>query len=123
MRLLHTERIELEEFPSGELPHYAILSHTWEKQEVTLQDMKMPDVSALRGYEKVRRACSVAAADGFEYIWIDTCCIDKTSSAELSEALNSMYRWYQEKEECYAYLADVSQHSVDCFVGTVEPEF
>ncbi|KAE8444813.1 hypothetical protein EG329_014167 [Mollisiaceae sp. DMI_Dod_QoI] len=123
MRLLRTERVQLEEFACDEVPHYAILSHTWEKQEVTLQDMKMPDVSVLQGYEKIRRACAVAAADGFEYIWIDTCCIDKTSSAELSEALNSMYRWYQEAEECYAYLADVSQHSVNSFAGTVEPDF
>jgi hypothetical protein len=46
------------------------------------------------GYEKVKNSCSVAAADGFEYIWIDTCCIDKTSSTELSEAINFMYHWY-----------------------------
>jgi hypothetical protein len=43
------------------------------------------------------------------YIWIDTCCIDKSSSAELSEAINSMYRWYEESEVCYAYLEDVEE--------------
>jgi hypothetical protein len=39
--------------------------------------------------------------------WLDSCCIDKTSSAELSEAINSMYRWYQNAQVCYAYLEDV----------------
>ncbi|RTE82513.1 hypothetical protein BHE90_002953 [Fusarium euwallaceae] len=52
--------------------------------------------------------CSVARMNGFEYVWVDTCCIDKTSSAELSEAINSMYRWYQEATMCYAYLEDVA---------------
>jgi hypothetical protein len=59
------------------------------------------------GYSKIRGCCKAAAADGFEYVWIDTCCIDKTSSSELSEAINSMYKWYQEAEVCYVYLADV----------------
>ncbi|KAH6714351.1 hypothetical protein BKA61DRAFT_632289 [Leptodontidium sp. MPI-SDFR-AT-0119] len=44
--------------------------------------------------EKIEGVCGIAVSDGFEYIWIDTCCIDKTSSAELSEAINSMFRWY-----------------------------
>ncbi|KAH9203297.1 heterokaryon incompatibility protein-domain-containing protein, partial [Leptodontidium sp. 2 PMI_412] len=111
MRLLHTKKFELQEFGGIEELHYAILSHTWGKEEVTLQDIKTNEAMELEGYKKVRKACSVAAADGFEYIWIDTCCIDKTSSAELSEALNSMYRWYQEARECYAYLADVPYNS------------
>ena len=55
----------------------------------------------------------MAAADGFHYIWIDTCCIDKASSAELSEAINSTYRWYHESGVCYAYLADVPPNAVD----------
>ena len=56
---------------------------------------------------KVREACAFARANGYQYIWIDSCCIDKTSSAELSEAINSMYAWYARAEICYAYLADV----------------
>jgi hypothetical protein len=40
-------------------------------------------------------------------VWIDTCCIDKRSSAELSEAIDSMYRWYEAVKECYAYLCNV----------------
>ncbi len=61
----------------------------------------------MAGYSKIRSCCAIAAQQGFEYVWIDTCCIDKTSSAELSEAINSMYRYYQEAQICYAYLADV----------------
>ncbi|KAH6664093.1 heterokaryon incompatibility protein-domain-containing protein, partial [Halenospora varia] len=123
MRLLHTKTFELYEVGGGKVPNYAILSHTWGNEEVTLQDIKTNGAENLRGYEKVSRACSVAAEDGFEYIWIDTCCIDKTSSAELSEALNSMYRWYQEAGECYAYLADVPHNSVNRVTGTTCPEF
>ncbi|KAM5546170.1 hypothetical protein V8D89_000296 [Ganoderma adspersum] len=56
---------------------------------------------------KIRDACAVARKNGYRYIWIDSCCIDKSSSAELSEAINSMYRWYRLAAVCYAYLADV----------------
>lgn len=56
---------------------------------------------------KIRDACAVARANGYRYIWIDSCCIDKTSSSELSEAINSMYSWYMKAHICYAYLADV----------------
>ena len=57
--------------------------------------------------KKIQFSCAQAAKDGYGYIWVDTCCIDKSSSAELSEAINSMYKWYQNAEKCYAYLADV----------------
>ena len=57
--------------------------------------------------EKVRRACEIARRDGYRYIWIDSCCIDKTSSSELSEAINSMFNWYRAAQVCYAFLADV----------------
>ena len=126
MRLLHTEKFELEEFGGNKIPPYAILSHTWGKEEVTLQDVKTNKAikaMKLKGYGKVKMACAVAHADEFEYIWIDTCCIDKTSSAELSEALNSMYRWYEEAEECYAYLADVPPGTVDCLTRATGDRF
>jgi len=123
MRLLHTKKVQLQDFRPREVPNFAILSHTWGEEEVTLQDIKTKEATKLLGYEKVTKACSVAAADGFDYIWIDTCCIDKTSSAELSEALNSMYRWYQEAEECYAYLVDVPHNPVNRVTGATGPEF
>ena len=107
MRLLHTRTLKLEEFGGNEIPLYAILSHTWRKNEITFQDIEGGDAEKKVGYEKIRETCRIAKDHGFDYVWIDTCCIDKTSSAELSEAINSMYHWYQESGMCYAYLADV----------------
>ena len=113
MRLLHTSTLELHEFYGDVIPKYAILSHTWEEGEVSFQEL--PRVKSMvsrglnepKGYRKITDCCKLAASDGWQYVWIDTCCIDKTSSAELSEAINSMYRWYGEAQICYAYLADV----------------
>ncbi|KAL1941411.1 hypothetical protein VTO73DRAFT_7228 [Trametes versicolor] len=88
MRLLNTGTLRIMHFPSPDTrPPYAILSHVWQ--------------------EKVRRFCAFARAEGYEWAWLDACCIDKTSSSELSEALNSMFRWYQDAVVCYAYLHDV----------------
>ncbi|KAH9889531.1 heterokaryon incompatibility protein-domain-containing protein [Cubamyces lactineus] len=112
MRLLNTETARLVTFPnSEEIPPYAILSHVWQQHEQSFQDIKAlhddPDrLSHLS--EKIRRFCQFAQREGFEWIWVDTCCIDKTSSAELSEAINSMYTWYSEAVICYVYLHDVS---------------
>lgn len=58
------------------------------------------------GWKKVWSACLQACRDGYDYIWIDTCCIDKSSSTELSEALNSMFEWYAESAVCYTHLED-----------------
>ncbi|KAF2182608.1 hypothetical protein K469DRAFT_711782 [Zopfia rhizophila CBS 207.26] len=74
MRLLNTTKCKLEEF-GGEIPLYAILSHTWGDYEITFQDIDGGDVEKKVGYEKVRNTGSVAAAHGFDYVWIDTCCI------------------------------------------------
>jgi hypothetical protein len=106
MRLINTTTRKVEEF-RGKIPEYAILSHTWDKQEMTLQDMQRSDPEKFTCFEKVDRCCELVAKEGFEYVWIDTCCIDKTSSSELSEAINSMYRWYQEAQVCITYLSDV----------------
>jgi hypothetical protein len=91
-------------------PYYVILSHTWGPEEVSFQEIQSshdPIRECKAGYRKIQKCCDRAAADGFEYAWIDTCCIDKTNSAELSEAINSMFRWYREAVECYAYLEDI----------------
>jgi len=68
------------------------------------------DAADKKGYEKIKRCCEVALSDGFKYAWVDTCCIDKSSSSELSEAINSMYRWYKEAAVCYVILSDVSSN-------------
>ncbi|EJF62077.1 hypothetical protein DICSQDRAFT_59142, partial [Dichomitus squalens LYAD-421 SS1] len=56
---------------------------------------------------KVRSFCSLAAEQGYGWAWLDTCCIDKASRAELSEAINSMYAWYKAADVCYVYLFDL----------------
>jgi hypothetical protein len=112
MRLVNTRTLELEEFFDTSTPNYAILSHTWEKEEVIFSDMT--DLGKARwkyGFAKLEGACHLAATQGYDYIWIDTCCIDKSSSAELSEAINSMYIWYACSAVCYAYLSDVDNRT------------
>ena len=95
------------DFPANQIPAYAILSHTWGEDEVLFADMERGSAEGKAGYKKIRHACRQAAGNGFDYIWIDTCCIDKSSSAELSESINSMYSWCEAARICYAYLADV----------------
>ncbi len=120
MRLLDTSRLELVDVADGNAPEYAILSHTWGREEVSLQEIQYisrrwsravsqtaGSIKAKSGFTKIKRSAALAAEHGYGFIWIDTCCIDKTSSAELSEAINSMYRWYRQAAICYAYLEDV----------------
>ncbi|RCI14274.1 hypothetical protein L249_6150 [Ophiocordyceps polyrhachis-furcata BCC 54312] len=106
MRLLRTEDYAIEEFAYDDVPEYAILSHRWAKEELTLQDVQ-GRIFNKQGFNKIQGCCLRAQADKLRYAWVDTCCIDKTSSAELSEAINSMYLWYYKAKRCYAYLADV----------------
>ncbi|OTA90501.1 hypothetical protein M434DRAFT_45668, partial [Hypoxylon sp. CO27-5] len=107
MRLIHVHTRELEEYNGDFIPPYAILSHTWGKHEVTLQDLSKPDLKGYQGYRKIEGCCQQAAKDGLYYVWIDTCCIDKSSSAELSEGVNSMFQWYRNSAVCYVYMSDV----------------
>jgi len=91
--------------------NYAILSHTWEAddQEVTFEDLMNHGGLEKTGYRKLRFCGEQAQKDGLQYFWIDSCCINKSSSFELSEAINSMFRWYQRSSKCYVYLPDVPQ--------------
>jgi len=111
MRLLDTGSLTLHSFIGRRIPEYGILSHTWRDDEVTFEDinhLSSPHAAKSKaGFEKVRRTCALAARDGFKYVWIDTCCIDKSSTSELSEAINSMWKWYQRSRICYAFLDDV----------------
>ncbi|RSL82549.1 hypothetical protein CEP51_005092 [Fusarium floridanum] len=108
MRLINTTTHRLENFDGKKIPKYAILSHTWcEGQEVTLREFQAQDARGKLGWVKIRKAAELALHDELDYLWVDTCCIDKASSAELSEAINSMMRWYQNSEVCYTYLVDV----------------
>ncbi|KAI0753645.1 heterokaryon incompatibility protein-domain-containing protein [Fomes fomentarius] len=122
MWLLRSKTATLEYFVSPEhvprytrfLHQYAILSHVWGENDQTFQEIqKLPskcspgqtprDIAS----EKIRKACELAEKWGYKWIWIDTCCIDKSSSAELSEAINSMFRYYSLADVCFAYLEDV----------------
>lgn len=106
MRLLNVDTLKLKEF-QGKPPEYAVLSHTWGSDEVTFEDMSFVDWPQKAGWEKILDCCKLCKQQGWEWVWIDTCCIDKSSSAELSEAINSMFTWYQQASICYAYLCDV----------------
>lgn len=116
MRLLRTDVEDLvledvydeyEENPTK----YAILSHTWlaDKEEVKYADLHLPieELKAREGWGKIEGSKRQARKDGYDHIWIDTLCIDKSSSTELGEAINSMYRWYEKSQVCYVYLQDL----------------
>ncbi|KAI1109796.1 heterokaryon incompatibility protein-domain-containing protein [Nemania sp. NC0429] len=107
MRLLHVDSLELTEVFGDSPPPYTILSHTWGLDEITFHDLQNDRLATRVGFIKLRALCDQTKRDGFEYTWIDTCCIDKRSSAELSESLNSMYQWYSKAEVCYVHLSDV----------------
>ncbi|KAK3305279.1 heterokaryon incompatibility protein-domain-containing protein [Chaetomium strumarium] len=120
MRLLETSSADIprmREFIGPQIPPYAILSHTWEDEEVTMQQLiagtaDLGGLQAKAGFRKIHRTCEVARTrDRLEYVWVDTCCIDKTSSAELTEAINSMFAWYRDAEVCYVFLADLEPGS------------
>ncbi|KAI0856771.1 hypothetical protein F4860DRAFT_392126 [Xylaria cubensis] len=116
IRLIQTDTLHLELFVGDPKPEYAILSHVWKsKDEISFHEMiainNNPNDPARHksGYEKIIKTCEIAKNDNIKYAWVDTCCIDKTSSSELSEAINSMFRWYKEAKICYAILSDYKQ--------------
>jgi len=127
MWLINVHTLELEAHYTP--PHYVILSHTWGSEEVSFQewtalsqwerlrrrgitpdavmDLAVAETRNKSGYLKILKICELARADNTDFAWVDTCCIDKASSSELSEAINSMYSWYQRSRQCYAFLEDV----------------
>ena len=115
MGLINAHTFTLGEFVDENAVNYAILSHRWQTEEVSLQAFKetYKVASRMRGYRKIVLSCKQAIADGYSYLWCNTCCIDKTSSAELSEAINSMYLYYQAAAECYVYLEDIEADADD----------
>lgn len=109
MRLINIKTARLEDCPPHKKRPYAVLSHRWTKDEVTFDDIYASDLRPPARLSKFWGSLRQAKQDGLGYVWIDTCCIDKGSSSELSEAINSMYRWYQRAEVCYVYLQDVEK--------------
>ena len=107
-----TTRLEPKPFYEPDIPPYAILSHTWGDDEVDFQDFKDEKAAKLKdGWSKIKNTCEKALSDGLQYAWVDTCCIDKSSSAELSEAINSMFFWYRQAAKCYVFLSDFGHGS------------
>ncbi|KAF5009603.1 hypothetical protein FDECE_4208 [Fusarium decemcellulare] len=118
MWLINTQTLSLEYFVNHETVQYIILSHTWEDEEVTFQEFHdLSTASTRKGFAKIKETCRLARSQDYSYAWVDTCCIDKTSSAELSEAINSMFRWYKDAQCCYTYLSDFDRHQVDDTLG------
>ncbi|CAI9629219.1 unnamed protein product [Alternaria burnsii] len=127
MRLLRLDleksKWVLENFPGPLIPFYAILSHTWgrDEDEVKFEDiqdgLRDKDDTSKPGYEKLRFCQEKVEKDGLVYFWIDTCCIKKSDSSELQRSLASMFYWYQRAARCYVYLSDVSIHE-----STEDPE-
>jgi hypothetical protein len=119
MRLLQlqdNDDLSLVQFFGKAIPPYATLSHTWAQpayQEVTYNDVVDGIYKSKLGYQKILFCGKRALKDGLQYFWVDTCCIDKSSSAELSEAINSMFRWYRDSAKCYVYLSDVTYDDSD----------
>lgn len=112
MRLLEVgqdDSFSLTDAASTHAARYAILSHTWKGggQEVTFRDLldgRGQDKTSYRKLDFCRRQSKL---DGISHFWVDSVCIDRSSSAELTEAINSMFRWYRDAVKCYVYLSDV----------------
>jgi len=122
MRLLRTSTLEFQEFDLSLAPPFAILSHTWGEDEITFDDMR-GDRAATKhrqGFQKVANFCQKAKEFGLDFGWIDTCCIDKRSSAELSEAINSMYQYYAISAVCFIHLADVEFGGAEPVVAMIQ---
>ena len=129
MHLIDIHKMEMHNFAGKEVPPYAILSHRWEDGELTFQDFHAGDRKESSGYRKLFNFCRYmreqkrsyrsfprrdkndkTKPEKLNYIWIDTCCIDKTNNTVYSEALNSMFHYYRNAIICIAYLFDVNTH-------------
>ncbi|KAJ4250937.1 hypothetical protein NW762_011587 [Fusarium torreyae] len=108
MRLINVDSLQLETFFGDQIPPYAILSHRWgnDDEEVSFEDVR-GGYTQKSGMQKIVGCCAQAKMDNIKYAWIDTCCINKDSSKELDEAINSMFQWYRRASVCYTYLADI----------------
>ncbi|KAI1173343.1 heterokaryon incompatibility protein-domain-containing protein [Nemania sp. FL0916] len=131
MWLIDTSTLQLKFVGEAEKGSYAILSHTWGEDEVSFEQFRslgqlsLQDALRQKNLVKIVRTCEIAVQRGLSHAWVDTCCIDKSSSAELSEAINSMFKYYQQAAFCIAFISDLSgssetiadTHFVRCFPG------
>ncbi|KAF2631374.1 hypothetical protein BU25DRAFT_478896 [Macroventuria anomochaeta] len=107
MWLINASTLEHEEFEPTVAPPYAILLHTWETGKLSYQDVQAHRKAGKETkYAKLVEGCRVAVKAGYEFFWIDTCCIDEMNHVELSEAINSMFQWYRQAGVRLAYFVD-----------------
>lgn len=112
MILIDTTTLLLHHVQELRQTSYAILSHTWGDDEVIYSDFRdIERAKSKPSYQKIVETCQLAASRDLRYVWIDNCCIDKSSSAELTEAINSMFRYYREAEVCFAYISDLPSNN------------
>ena len=128
MRLLEYSNgaeLSLARYIGDNVPQYAILSHTWgeETEEVTFGDLMDGTAKDKAGYRKIQFCAEQARRDGLQYFWVDTCCINKSSSTELTEAINSIFGWFEKGTICYAYLSDVCDENDHLSRSTRESAF
>ncbi|PMD49977.1 uncharacterized protein K444DRAFT_712134 [Hyaloscypha bicolor E] len=97
----------------GKQTPYAILSHTWGAKEVSFKDIQPENRAKKKGFVKIQGCCNQARLDGYDWVWVDSCCIDKSRSAELTEVINSMFKWYHDAGICYTYLGGVPRVGFD----------
>ncbi|KAK6427225.1 hypothetical protein LTR81_000570 [Elasticomyces elasticus] len=113
MRLLNVHTLEFSHF-HGDVPIYIIASHRWKAgTEVMIEDVENRRNTKKSGYEKIEGFARYIKkhVPEVQWLWIDTCCVNQSSSVEVDEAVNTMFRWYSNADACLAYLADV--HSAD----------
>ena len=126
MRLLHSRDLTFKDFPGSNIPRYAIVSHRWSETELSYQSFLTDKELYLSGHlesygwTKIIKAAELTHQCNLEWIWIDTICINKESSAELTEAINSMYNWYKYACECFAFLPDV-HYDEAWWMGDADP--
>lgn len=112
MYLLNTNTFQLHFF-AYDAPPYAVVSHTWGLEEVTPEDIRDLQIArAKQGFSKVVAACRLAHDAGLQFLWFDACCVNASSPAEVSEAVNSMFRWFQHAQVCFVHLADFMEDEV-----------
>jgi hypothetical protein len=116
MRLLNVHDRTFRDFHGDNIPPYVVTSHRWGDNEATHKDVLKKRNKQSKGYQKLLNFCSFASrlpqygrgsSANIEWVWMDTCCINQSSSAEVSECVNSMWRWYSNATHCVAYLRDV----------------
>lgn len=125
MRLLNASTYELRDFRQrASRPRYAILSHRWFTEEITFNNLNPVELRdgnvSTPQLDKIRGTCRIARGDKLEWVWIDSCCINKDSSEELNRSINSMFKWYQEAAVCYTYLPDVVTSGQSKALGAFE---